>query len=275
VIALTVTALADIERAVRERRDFSCFETAYLHRAWQEDAWGRIRGRDRIRDAAIAAAAEEAAGPVRIDQDLGDMIAFTTVAGWRGHRWAIREGGLILGDIAVTDGAARAEAIGRTVAEEAVRLGAAAPLHAPLGELRAGRGQLASGDLPDLPPGFPDAAHPAASWLHTLWNARAFDRAAPDWRGPAEAGGDGTALLLGLIAAMPDAVLLIERAIVTGDRVAILWRLHGHQAGAARVRAIGSSVLTLAGDDVVAEDMMIDTLAMRATAHRPVIDYSR
>lgn len=267
--------LAEIEQAVRQARDFSRFEDSYLHRAWREDAWGRIRGRDRIRDSALADAAEETAGPLRIDHDLGDVIAFTTAAGWRGHRWAFRQGGLVLGDIAVVDGAARAVALGRDVAAEAVRLGEAAPLHAPLGELRAGRGQLASGDMPDLPPGFPDAARPAAAWLHRLWNARALDMAAPDWRGPGEAGGDAAAFLLKLLAMLPDAVVLIEHAVVAEGRVALLWRLHGHRPGPvpARVRVIGSSILTMNENDVIAEDMLIDTLAIRATDHRPMVDY--
>jgi hypothetical protein len=267
--------LADIEQAVRERRDFAVFEAAYLHRAAIEDAIGTVKGRDRVRAARMAASAEEPAGPVRIRIDMQDMIVFETEQGWCGHRWVRREGGRILAETEILDGAARAQAIGIEARDVAARrIGAAHPVHPPLGELRAGRGQLATSPSPLLPPDFPNAARPAAQYLHRVWNARAFDRVAARWTGPAEAGGDAAAFLLRLFTQLPDAELMIERALVDADRTALLWRLHGHHANGRRARAIGSSVLTLSGEAVVAEEMMIDALFIQAARYQPLIDLS-
>jgi hypothetical protein len=279
-----VSRLAELERAVRERRDFSGFDTAYLHRAWRENALQRVRGRDRIRDGALAQTADEAAGPITVEAELDDdrraMIAFMA-SGWRGHRWAFHEGSCIVGDVEILDGAARARALAREPEEEARRLGTTLPVHGPLGELRSGRGQIGETEDPLLPPGFPAGAAGAARYLHRVWNRRDLSAVASEWRGPAEANGDGAAFVLGILAALPDAVLLIEAGLVSGDRAAVLWRLHGHHLGQGwgtpsgqRERAIGSSVLTLSRGEVAAEDMLIDTLAMRAAAFRPVIDYA-
>ena len=75
-------------------------------------------------------------------------------------------------------------------------------------------------------------------------------------------------------------MLLFERAIVGEGQIALLWRLHGHHLGPGlggtpagrRVRALGSSLLTMAGTEVAVEETMIDLLALRAQPHRPVID---
>ncbi|RVT41994.1 hypothetical protein [Sphingobium algorifonticola] len=271
--------LADIEIALRERRDFSVLEHACLHRASLEDGMGIVRGRDRVRDAIIATRADETDGPVRIVHDLGDMIVFETAQGWRGHRWAAREGDRIKALTSIDDGTARCRAIGADPVATARHLGESHPLHAPLGELRPGIGQMATPETPDLPPHFPDAAVPQATALHRLWNARALDRIAAPWHGPQDADGDGVGFVLGLIRALPDAVLLIERGLVTGDgTVALLWRLIGHHLGdclwanasGTRIRAIGSSVFPPKGG----EEMMIDMLHVQATAFRPAIDYT-
>lgn len=279
-----MSGLAAIERAVREARDFSRFDETYLHRAWRENALGRVRGRDRIRAGALAQAAEEPAGtlevPTQIDGGARAMIAFAC-AGWRGHRWAQFEGQAIVGDIEVLDGMARASALGADVESEAPRLGREAPMHAPLGELRSGRGQLAEPDEPILPPQFPAAARPAAKYLHRVWNRRDLSAIPAQWQGPAEASEGGPSFVLGVLAALPDAVLTIEAGLTGERQVAVLWRLHGHHLGQGwglpsgkRIRAIGSSVFSLDGNTVAAEDMVIDTLAMRAGAFRPVIDYA-
>lgn len=268
--------LADIERAVRERRDFSVFERTHLHRATREDDHGIAKGRDRLRDADFAAATEEEAGPVRIVHDLGEMIVFETAQGWQGHRWARTEGRRILAETLVVDGPARAESIGRAAPDDAP-----CPVHAPLGELRPGRGQLATPAEPIVPPGFPAGALPGARHLHRLWNARALNGAIDPWTGPKHALGQA-AWIAHLLAALPDAVLLFERGIVRDGMAAILWRLHGHHLGPGfaapirgkRVRAIGSSVLTIAGERVVAEATMLDLGSIVAQLEAPTIDYS-
>lgn len=274
-----MTRPGEIETDIRARGDLSVFDRTHLHRAWIEDALGRMRGRDRIRDRATALLAEEGLGPIAVDAESDGFLAWSASGGWRGHRWIVREGERIAGEIEVVDGIARAKALGRDVEAEAARIGAARPLHAALGELRAGQGQLAPADAPELPDGF--GAPAAAAYLHRVWNARALDLLPGAWRGPDEAGGDATGFVLRLLTALPDAVCLFERGAVIGDREAVLWRLHGHHLGPGfgtpsgkRVRLIGSSLVRIADGVVTAEDMLIDTLALRATAHRPLIDYS-
>ena len=277
-----VVALPDIEIAIRNRRAFDIFETTHLHRATIEDGFGVVTGRENVRDAAIAAVISDGGGPVTIVDDLGAMIVFET-GGWRGHRWARYEGVRIAGETLVIDGAARARILGHDLRAEAFRLGAGSPVHAPLGELRSGRGQLGTADGAILPRDFPAAARAAADGFHRTWNARAFGMiGACRWRGPDGAEGDEAdyaTWLSRLVAALPDGVVTIERGIVAGDRIALLWRLHAHHlahgfsvaATGKRVRAIGSSVLTIDDGAVVAHDLMLDELAIAAQLHRPVI----
>lgn len=275
-----MSALADIEIAVRQRGAFDVFEATHLHRAVREDGFGVVVGRENVRDAAMA----EGGGAVAILHDLGGMIVFET-GGWRGHRWAACEGERILTETVIVDGTARARALGRDVGEEAALAGAASPVHAPLGELRSGRGQLGTPAAAILPRGFPEGARPVADSFHRVWNARAFAAAERcGWRGPDGIDGDETAYatwLTRLFAALPDAVMMIERGIVTADRIALLWRLHGHHladgfgvaATGRRVRAIGSSVFTMQEGAVVAHDLLVDELAIMAQLRRPVIGY--
>lgn len=275
-----MNTLADIEIAVRERGAFDLFEATHLHRATREDGFGVLSGRDTLRDAAMA----DGRGAVAILHDLGEMIVFET-GGWRGHRWAAYEGERILAETVIVDGAARARALGRDLGEEAARIGAASPVHAPLGELRSGRGQLGAPAAAILPRGFPERARAVADSLHRVWNARAFAAAERcGWHGPDGIDGDETAYaawLSRLFAALPDAVVMIERGIVAADRIGLLWRLHGHHladgfgmtATGRRVRAIGSSVFTLRDGAVVAHDLLVDELAIAAQLHRPVIGY--
>jgi hypothetical protein len=270
--------LADIEQALHRDRDFSVIEDAYLHRATLEDSLGLVRGRDRVSDARIAELSDETAGDATVLHDLGDMIVVRTPQGWREHRWAIRQGNRILSEIAIVDGVARCRALGRDAEAEALRIASGRALHPPLGELRSALGQMATPDRPDLPPGFPQAAVDAATRLHRQWNARDLSAAPTRWAGPDGTGDDGAAFILALLRIMPDAVLMIERACVAGDTVALLWRLHGHHLGVGlsspptgrRIRAIGSSVIDAAGG----EDMMIDMLSIHATPHRPLVDYA-
>lgn len=272
-----MTSLAELERRVREGRRFDAVEASHLHRATREDDWSFLRGREAVRDAAMADVALDGPGPLRILHDLGDMIAFETHRGWAGHRWVSREGGRVLNVTAVDDGMGRARGRGLEIAAEARRRGAALPTHAPLGELRAGRGQLATTRQAVLPSGFPDAARPFADAMHLIWNARALGSIGPRaWTGPDGASGDAASYadwLAGLLAELPDLVLLFERGVAAHGKVALLWRIHGHDAHGRRIRAIGSNVLTLAGGAVVAEDLLIDTLAVAASPFRPRFDY--
>jgi hypothetical protein len=230
-----LSALADLEIALRRDRAYARLADSHVHRATREDSLSLLKGRDAV----TAAWVNEEASDIMITADLGEMIAYK-VKGWLGHRWIWREEGHILREVVIED---RGEAK------------SAASVHPPLGELRPARGQYAAGDSAILPPGFPEDARDIANWLHQAWNSRAFDLYNRAW-------------LPALIRALPDATFYFEYAIVAQKQTAILWRVHGHHAGGQRVRLIGSSVFT--GD---ADETVIDHAAMAAQLGRGVIEY--
>jgi hypothetical protein len=231
-----MSALADLETKLRRDRALSALAESHVHRATREDSLGIIKGRDAI----TAAWVEEDRSDLTITADLGDMIAYK-VKGWSGHRWIWREEGRILREIVVEDRG-----------EPKIAL----PAHSPLGELRSGQGQYASGDTALLPPSFPQQAQDVANWLHQAWNGRAFNLYDQKW-------------LTGLIRTLPDATFTFQHAIVTDRQTAILWRVHGHHTSGRRLRLIGSSVFT--GD---ADETLIDHAAMAAQLAGDIISYS-
>lgn len=231
-----MSALTELETALRRDRAYARLADSHVHRATREDSMGIIKGRDAI----TAAWVDEDAADVIITADLNDMIAYN-VQGWTGHRWVWREDDRILREVVIED---------RNVTK------ASSMAHPPLGELRAARGQYAAGDAAILPPGFPDAARDIADWLHNAWNGRAFNLYDRAW-------------LPALIRALPDATFHFEHAVIGQQQKAILWRMHGHHANGKRVRLIGSSIFT--GD---ADDTVIDHAAMAAQLQHEIIDYS-
>ncbi len=231
-----MSALADLEIALRRDRKLSLLAESHVHRAVREDSLGIIKGRDAIQTAWV----NEEPADVVIDADLGDMIAYTA-GGWHGHRCVWREDGRIVREVVV---------------EDRGRPRAAPPEHPPLGELRLGEGQYATGSTAILPPGFADAARPLADRLHRAWNGRALDLYDGAW-------------LTELLRQLPDASFTFERGIATGDAIALLWRVQGHHANGQRVRLIGSTVM--AGER---ELTVFDQAAMKAQLQRPLIDYS-
>jgi hypothetical protein len=261
-----VIALADLERDWRERQALGRFTDSYLHRAVRETSIGHVHGRDALIADALRESTELPPQTVTIEADLGDMIAYRVESGaasWRGHRWACREGGRIAAETLVEETGARCVAAGSDATGTARRLAASLPAHPPLGELSAGRGQLAPAAEVPLPPGFPEAAKAAAQWLHRLWNGRELDLA------------QETGLEARLLSQTLGAVLLVERGIAAGDRVAILWRLHGQHATNAgrRVKLIGSSLFTIEKGKVVADATLVDELAIAVQLRQPLLDY--
>ncbi len=234
-----MSALADLETALRRDRAYARLADSHVHRATREDSLGIIKGRDAI----TAAWVNEDASDITITADLGDMIAYKVKGqkhSWGSHRWVWREDGNILREVLVED-------------RGGTRI--APPAHPPLGELRSGEGQLAACDTAILPPGFPEEARDVANWLNQAWNGRAFDLYDRAW-------------LPALVRQLPDATFYFEHAIAGERQTAMLWRVMGHHAGGQRVRLIGSSVFT--GD---ADDTLIDHAAMAAQLVRPLIDY--
>lgn len=279
------TALA---RAWRDGAFGSLAET-YLHRASREDALGLIVGRDAIIAELIATAAAfdrpdvvvhhdgnsfcsvEIAGPFR--GGLLGLEAGTTdaPARLRQHRWLRREGDYVAEETVVADYLPLIDAAGASRNDIARSVGGASPTQPPLGELRSGQGQLAVG-----PSALDD---PILDAVHAIWNGRHFNRIAAlyaadaRWQGPAgRTGGtaDLRAWLCQLVARLPDATFVIDRTEVIEGGLALLWRLFGH-AGGRRVRLIGSSILGLAGGRIVADETLVDELALLATPYRPLL----
>jgi len=273
--------LAALAASLEGNQDLAVIDQAYLHRCVREDMFGQVHGRDQLKSHILQQLALAPAGKARVIHDLGDLVVVESPGGWLSHHWGVWQGDRILRETVIVDGTIRARALGLGIEDEAIRLGAAMRVHAPLGELRPGRGQLAMPDQPDLTANFPQGAGTAAGYLHRFWNHRSFAAAAAQWRGP-DGADDQRQFAKRLLSALPDAVLMIERATVAGDKVAILWRLHGHHLGdglgtpptGKRVRAIGSSVLAVEEGRVASEDMLIDMLAVRAQLHAAPIDYT-
>lgn len=232
-----MSELATLETTLRRERNLAALAESHVHRATREDSLGIIKGRDAI----TAAWVKEDANDIAITADLDEMIAYT-VNGWRGHRWVWREEDRILREVVIED---------RSDAKSAP------PIHPPLGELRSGDGQYAAGQEALLPPGFPEAVRALANRLHQAWNGRAFNLYDGQW-------------LVDLIRQFPDATFTFERAIVSGEQTAMLWRVMGHHANGQRIRLIGSSVFT--GD---VDETVIDHSAMAAQLERRIIDYGR
>jgi hypothetical protein len=231
-----VSDLAGLEIALRQDCAYVRLADSHVHRATREDSLGLTKGRDALTAAWVA----EGKQSVSIEADLGDMIAFQVDGAWHGHRWVWREEGRVLREVVVED---------RGVAK------VAPPAHPPLGELNAGRGQFAASETALLPPDFAKGAIPLANRLHRAWNGRAFDLYSADW-------------LTRLIRTLPDAHFQFERALVSSDTVALLWRVMGHDTGGQRIRLIGSSVFVGEADRAI-----LDWAAMDAQRGRAMIDY--
>jgi predicted ester cyclase len=240
----TKSDLALLEIRLRRDRAFGDLSQSYVHRTVREESLGFLVGRDAI----LADWVGEDPADVTINADFGDMIGFEVGTGastWSGHRWIVRDDDKIIRETSIED---------RSLAK------IAPPMHSPLGELRAGRGQYDAGMQAILPIDFPDAAVPLANRLHQAWNGRAFDLYDALW-------------LVRLVRTLPDATFYFERALVDGDTFAILWRVHGHHVGGQRVRLIGSSVMTFADGAITSDLTVVDFAALDAQLNRVLIDY--
>ena len=236
-----MSALAELERLLRQDGAYGQLATSHSHRAVREDSLGFVIGRDALTADWVTSGPQ----PVTITADLGEMIAYAVgppEARWHGHRWITREDDRIVRE---------------TLVENRERERIAPPAFPPLGELRAGLGQFSAGNAAILPAGFPAETRVLADRLHRAWNGRAFDEYRADW-------------LTKLVTDLPDATFHFERAIVGDEQSAILWRAHGHTREGQRIRLIGSSLFTRSDDETI-----VDWAAMRAQSTRALIDYSQ
>jgi hypothetical protein len=238
------SALAVLETRLRTDRALATLSQSHVHRAVREDSLGFLIGRDAL----LADWTLLGRGQLRFLADFDDMIAFeVTQSGdiWRGHRWVTWEGTRVIAETLIEDPSAPRSA---------------PPIHPPLGELRAGRGQYDAGDTPILPIDFLEAAKPLVTLLHHAWNGRAFDVYEAPW-------------LVRLVRLLPDATFYFERALNAGNNFALLWRVHGHHANGQRVRLIGSSVMTFQNGAIQSDETILDFAALDAQLNRDLIDY--
>jgi len=241
-----MSALADLEVALRSRRAYAEVADSHAQCSSVEDSLGLVKGRDQILAGWVAIGPQE----VSVHLDLGSMIAFGVKAeerSWLGHRWVEWQDGRIIREVLV---------------EDSGRSRSAAAEHAPLGELRAGQGQFSAGSSAILPPEFPDEARALADWLQTAWNGRAIDQFAEDW-------------LQHLLEFAPDGTFYFERALCQDKRIALLWRFLGHHESGRRIRLIGSSLFTRKPEcGFVSDETVMDRGALEAQLHRALLDYS-
>lgn len=155
---------------------------------------------------------------------------------------------------------------------------------APTGEIDRVLGQT----TPDLSPsvrGEAEIEEFVCATLHEIWNWRLFNRIGERFvdnyvcntvRGHEIYGrGDYKTFIIGLLATLPDAKLVIDHICHLGDdvrgfRVAVRWTLLGTNTGYShygdptgkRVRVLGVSHFSLRGGKFVAEWMIFDELAL-------------
>jgi hypothetical protein len=231
-----VSALAELEIALRQDCAYARLADSLAHRAVREDSLTLTKGRDAITTLRVNQGKQR----VGIDHDLDDMIAYTVDGKWQGHLWVWREDGRILREVVI---------------ENSGVMPTASAVHPPLGELRAGVGQFAAGAEAILPPGFPADARDLANTLHQAWNGRAFNIYSAEW-------------LTDLVAMMPDSTFQFEHAIVADGQTALLWRVMGHHASGQRIRLIGSTIVSRHEHVTV-----IDQAALKAQIGQPLIQY--
>jgi hypothetical protein len=266
---------AEFLRASQERGDLTAIDSLYLNRTHRE-AHGQVMvGRDAIRAALGAEAAWGSIPQVAIEADLGDVVATAiTVSGdpsagsRRRHHWLTWEARRIARELIVGDSPDSATQV-RSVG-----------LFRPLGERRAGAGQFAVGEHAIVPDSASASDGPILDALHRIWNGRDLATTetlyAPNaqWRGPAgRLGGPSEARtwVSSVLADLPDSWLLFERVARSGDRLGVLWRLIADE-GERRLHLLGSSIFTLAGDRVSAEDTLLDEAGLRTQRSLPIID---
>ena len=259
--------------------DFDGLVETHLHRATRATSLEWLRGRDALIAADLADFVERGGRPAKLITATGAMTAlrlYGALGEWSRHVWFWYEGAWVIAEMVIEDSGARLAALDIDSIGETARLAATHRLTEPFGELHAGTGQLAAGSEAILPPDFPLAARDMADALHRMWNGAEFTAPMmlwhPEvrWSGPEGATGDRAALrdwIMSWRVRFDDAVILFEAAAVCGDRIALLWRLHGTTHGR-RIRLHGSSLMTVAEGLIVADETLLDVIAARVQGMR-------
>jgi hypothetical protein len=240
-----IISLGQLEQDLRTKRALGEIARAYSHRARREDCLGFLIGRDAI----LADWTNQPPSYVTILHETSDMVVYKVAIDdrtWIGHRWVHWEDGRIVSE---------------TLIENQGLLCTAPPIHAPLGELRAGRGQFDAGDQAILPKGFCAAAVGLVTVLHQAWNGRALNLYDAYW-------------LTSLLKLLPDATFYFERAQAQADHISLLWRVLGHHKSGQRVRLIGSSVMAWDGLEIQSDQTCLDFAALDAQLVREIVTYA-
>lgn len=259
-----MTGLAEALRAAIEDGDLAAFGAHLLQRARLEDGLAQHAGRPAILawlnrlaaafDQPRLHSVRELNGPglvvvdCRIEGHVGAVPGFGALAApllssLDLRLWASLEGRLAVELAVIADCSQILRPAGHDMAKAAAELGAASPCHRPLGELASGLGQLGTDPAED-------------GWVADF-NARrpmASDMLRQQVRQ--------------LLTQMPDARLLPEATLSTGDGQLHLLRLMGHVNGR-RVSLPASKVVGGEWDLGGGEPLRFDSLALSATAHRP------
>ncbi len=150
-----------------------------------------------------------------------------------------------------------------------------------LGEIRPGLGQMSPPSKGPVPQRI-DCATDAIVALDYIWNHRRLDLLEtfyskrtqvhwPDGRTFAEAG-DIRRGVLALLAAVPDATLLVEHSVASDKICGVVWRLLGHHTGpgfgiapsGVRLKIQGLSIYRMAQGRIVKEWTLFDEIGVRA-----------
>jgi predicted ester cyclase len=259
------------------RGEFSALSEVYLPRAARSTGLEVLCGRDAILADEIGLFKDISADP---EITLLGPMAVMTYDKLRRHIWFSFEHEKIAADVSIIDGERLAVLRGLDPYLWAKSLGENFPAFAPLGELRSGLGQLKAINK-DLPPNVPKTAEALISSLNRLWNERdltvldhAFDMETRAQK----------ALWFDLITALPDATCYLDRAYTEGDKVCLLWKVHGHFTGEVllglknqpqtygrRIRIVFSSVFTVKKDKIIGEETLFDKVASLAQGYQPIL----
>jgi hypothetical protein len=268
-------SFAQFLQASRERGDLDALDTLYLHRTHRQ-AHGRIQvGRDAIRAALIAERAGGDAQQITVETDLGDVLCISGSGGgpaWRRHHWIEWEGGRIARELVIGDSAPFDD-------DGGIPCG----MFRPLGERRAGAGQLPVGERACLAEEPSPSARRILDGMHAVWNGRDLSKldglyeADAQWRGPSGRSGqtgDLRSWISEMLTALPDSWIswmLFERVVERGDQLAVLWRLVVDE-GLRRLHVGGSTILTLEDGRVRSDDTLIDEPGLARQRSLPMIE---
>ena len=300
-----MSAMFDSLTQIHQQGALGLVHDLFLHSAELITQTGRIYGRDAIAQAWTAelatlsqqqvttslTAADEAGvgwaadlsarhvGDGFLGLGRGQAVTLRTIAVYRRLNGRITRGWRVLDTVhLVRQLGVSQEAIAARLADQML---AAGFVGWRLGEVRPGLGQLAPPLSDPTPTGIKKPRDLAVA-LDYVWNHRRLDLLNSYYVPRAELGwSDGRVLagaadvrqaILSILAAIPDATLIIEFVAGNAGQMAAVWRLIGHHTGngfglaptGVRVKVLGASVYRLQAGRIVKERTLIDEIGIQA-----------